>query len=58
MWNSDLSCNHSLHKKTGKQETMDLIEYIHSEILSDIETVQAIPVVKPGDFMTKKDLIE
>jgi len=43
MENSNLSLNHTLRNKSGEQETAELIEFIHSEVKADMETIKANP---------------
>ena len=58
MGNSDLSLYHSLRNKLGEQETAELIEFIHSEVKADMETVKANLDIKTNVFLTKEDKID
>ena len=58
MGNSDLSLYHTLRNKLGEQETAELIEFIHSEVKADMETVKTNCDAKVNVFLTKEDKID
>ena len=58
MGNSDLSLYHTLRNKLGEQETAELIEFIHSEVKADMETVKTNFDAKANVFLTKEDKID
>ena len=58
MGNSDLTLYHTLRSKPGEQETMELVEFIHSEVKADMETVKASPEVKTNIYLTKEDKVD
>jgi len=58
MGNSDLTLYHLLRNKLGERETVELVEFIHSEIKADMETVKANLEVKTIVFLTKEDKID
>jgi len=58
MGNSDLSLYHTLRNKLGEQENADLIEFIHSEVKADMETVKTNFDAKANVFLTKEDKID
>ncbi|HLA58504.1 MAG TPA: hypothetical protein VK622_07075 [Puia sp.] len=49
---------HTLRSKPGEQETMELVEFIHSEVKADMETVKASPEVKTNIYLTKEDKVD
>ncbi len=58
MGNSYLTLYHSLRGKLGEQETVELVEFIHSEVEADMETVKANLDVKTSVFLTKEDKVD
>jgi hypothetical protein len=58
MGNSDLSLYHMLRNKLGEQETVVLVEFIHSEVMTEMDTVKTNLEVKTSVFLTKEDKID
>ena len=49
---------HILRNKLGGQETVELVEFIHSEVKADMETIKANLDIKTSVFLTKEDKID
>jgi hypothetical protein len=58
MGNSDLTLYHLLRDKPGEQDTVELVEFIHSEVRADMEKVKANLEAKANFFLTKEDKID
>jgi hypothetical protein len=58
MGNSDLTLYHTLCSKLGEQETVEPVEFIHSEVKADMETVKTNLDAKANVFNTKEDKID
>ena len=56
--NSDLTLYHLLRNKLGEQETVELVEFIHSEVKADMEMVKANLDAKANVFLTTEDKID
>jgi hypothetical protein len=50
---SDLTLYNILRNKLGDQETVELVEFIHSEVKADMESVKADLDTKTNIFLTK-----
>jgi hypothetical protein len=55
---SDLTLYNILRNKLGDQETVELVEFIHSEVKADMESVKADLDTKTNIFLTKEDKID
>ena len=58
MGNSDLTLYHLLRNKPGEQETVELVEFIHSEVKADMERVKTNLEAKANVFLNKEDKID
>ena len=58
MGNSDLTLYQALRSKLGEKETVELVEFIHSEVKADMETVKINLEAKTSIFLTKEDKID
>ena len=58
MGNSDLTSYYLLRNKLGEQETVELVEFIHTEVKADMEMVKSNLEVKTNVFLTKEDKID
>ena len=58
MGNSDLTLYQTLRNKLGEQETVELVEFIHSEVMAEMDTVKTNLEVKTSVFLTKEDKID
>lgn len=55
---SDLTLYNNLRKKLGEQESHELVEFIHSEVKAEMETVKSNLDIKTNVFLTKEDKID
>jgi hypothetical protein len=58
MGNSDLTLYHLLRNKLGEQETVELVEFIHSEVKADMQRVKKNLEAKANVFLNKEDKID
>ncbi len=55
---SNLTLYNSLRKKLGEQESHELLEFIHSEVTVEMESVKTDLEMKTDVFLTKEDKID
>jgi hypothetical protein len=49
---------HLFRNKLGEQTTVELVEFIHSEVKADMEMVKSNLDAKANVFLTKEDKID
>jgi hypothetical protein len=55
---SNLTLYNNLRRKLGDQESHELVEFIHSEVKAEMETVKTNLDIKTNVFLTKEDKID
>ncbi|HEV3221879.1 MAG TPA: hypothetical protein VGZ90_03335 [Puia sp.] len=58
MSGSNLTLSYSLRKKLGGQKSHEFLEFIHSEVKVEMESVKTDLEMKTNVFLTKEDKID